>query len=220
MIRIRNLKKKCSDTFTLEIPSLEIEDGARVALIGPNGAGKSTLLRLLAGITKPDEGSIDLGAPKGGVGYQPQTPYVFKGTVEQNVRLALSPAADADALMASCGLTALKAKKTNRISGGEKQRTCLCRMLAGRYRVLLLDEPLSAADIDTGALLEDVLKRHCEETGATMVFSTHLPRQALTVATDVLILGGGRVEETGSIGSLSAPQSEFGRRFLSQWRLN
>ncbi len=220
MIRIRNLKKKCSDTFTLEIPSLEIEDGARVALIGPNGAGKSTLLRLLAGITKPDEGSIDLGAPKGGVGYQPQTPYVFKGTVEQNVRLALSPAADADALMASCGLTALRGKKTGRISGGEKQRTCLCRMLAGRYRVLLLDEPLSAADIETGEALERVLKAHCEETGATLLFSTHLPKQAFGVADKILLLHRGRIAEYGDAAAMTQPESAFGRLFLSQWRLD
>ena len=190
-----------------------------MALIGPNGAGKSTLLRLIAGILKPDEGEIEISVPKTAVGYQPQTPYVFKGSVALNVRLAAG-GRDILPLLEECNLTDLKDKKTSRISGGEKQRMCLARMLAGNYQLLLLDEPLSAADIETGALLERVLTRHCEENGTTLLFSTHLPKQAFDIATEVLIMHHGQIEESGSIESLNAPKSEFGRLFLSQWRLD
>ena len=219
MIRITGLKKKYGEAFTLEIPSLTIEDGARVALIGPNGAGKSTLLRLIAGVIKPDAGTIEISVPKPETGYQPQSPYVFKGTVAQNVRLAAA-GRDILPLLEECNLSDLKDKKTNRISGGEKQRMCLARMLAGNFKVLLLDEPLSAADIETGALLEGVLKRHCEENQTTLLFSTHLPGQARSIATEVRGLNHGRIEEAGSINELTAPKSEFGRLFLSQWRLD
>ena len=219
MIKITGLKKKYSADFTLEIPSLTIPAGARVALIGPNGAGKSTLLRLIAGILKPDEGEIEISVPKAAVGYQPQTPYAFQGTVAQNVRLAAG-GREISGVLEACNLTELKDKKTGRISGGEKQRMCLARMLAGSYNLLLLDEPLSAADIETGALLERVLTKHCEENGTTLLFSTHLPKQAFDIATEVLILHHGRIEERGGIEELGAPKSEFGRLFLSQWRLD
>ena len=219
MISITGLKKQYGEAFTLEIPALTIPDGARVALIGPNGAGKSTLLRLIAGILQPDEGKIEISVPKAAVGYQPQTPYVFKGTVERNVRLAAG-GRDILPLLEECNLTELKDKKTGRISGGEKQRTCLARMLAGNYKLLLLDEPLSAADIETGALLERVLTRHCEQNGTTLLFSTHLPKQAFDVATEVLIMNHGRIEESGGIEELGAPESDFARLFLSQWRLD
>lgn len=219
MIRITNLKKKYGDAFTLEIPSLEIGAGERVALIGPNGAGKSTLLRLLAGMMKPDEGSISIETPPAGRGYQPQSPYAFRGTVEQNLRLGAKNGAAVEPLLEACGLKDLRAKKTSQISGGEKQRMCLARMLAGNYPLLLLDEPLSAADIETGALLEQVLLRHCEENRTTLLFSTHLPKQAFDLATKVLILHRGQIAEYGAAAELGTPKSDFGRLFLAQWKL-
>ena len=219
MIRISGLKKKCSDTFTLDIPDLTVPDGARVALIGPNGSGKSTLLRLIAGVLQPDEGKIEIDAPKQQRGYQPQTPYAFRGTVERNVRLGAKGDADIGALLDECGLAALRQKKTSQISGGERQRMCLARMLAGGYKLLLLDEPLSAADIETGALLEQVLLRRCEQNRTTLLFSTHLPKQAFDVATTALILHRGQIAEYTSTADIGTPKSDFGRLFISQWKL-
>ncbi len=219
MIRITNLKKRLSADFTLEIPSLEIAEGERVALIGPNGAGKSTLLRLLAGFISPDEGEIDLGLPVGSAGYEPQQPYVFRGTTEKNLRMGVHGSADVPALLRECDLAALGDKRADRLSGGEKQRLCLARMLAGNYRLLLLDEPLSAADIETGERLALLLKRHCEASGATLLMSTHLPQQAASIATKILILYNGKVAEYGDIAALRTPESDFGKRFLAQWKL-
>ncbi|MBQ7687945.1 MAG: ABC transporter ATP-binding protein [Clostridia bacterium] len=218
MIRITNLKKRLSDDFTLDIPSLTVESGERVALIGPNGSGKSTLLRLISGAMKPDEGSIDVALPKAQIGYQPQSPYVFKGTVEYNVRLGAHGEPNVGALLRACRLDALRDKKTAFLSGGERQRTCLCRMLAGQYGLLLLDEPLSAADVETGEELQQVLLDHCRNGGRTLLFATHLPAQAFALATKILIMNRGAVVEYGSPAELSAPKSDFGKRFLSQWK--
>ncbi len=218
MIRITNLKKKYSDAFTLSVPSLTIAPGERVALIGPNGSGKSTLLRLLAGIIKPDDGNIEISLPSDQVGYQPQSPYVFKGTVEYNVRLGRHGSADVPALLASCGLTQLQGQRASLLSGGERQRMCLCRMLAGNYKLLLLDEPFSAADIDSGELLEQVLLQYCGENDAGLVMATHLPSQAFRMASKLLILHRGEIVEYGSIQDLKTPKSEFGQKFLSQWK--
>ena len=219
MIEIRNLEKRLSPEFTLRIPSLTIEDGERVALIGPNGAGKSTLLRLIAGLLKPDAGAVTVTAGKDAVGYQPQTPYVFKGTVESNVRLGDHGKTDIDRLLKDCLLDSLRDKKTDKLSGGERQRLCLARTLACNNQLLLLDEPLSAADIETGEALCAVLRDHCETNVVTLVMSTHLPRQAFEIATKFLILHHGEIAEYGDAASLNDPQSAFGKRFLSQWKL-
>lgn len=219
MIRVKGLKKRLSDTFLLEVDDLVIEDGERVALIGMNGSGKSTLLKLLAGEWAPDEGEILLDGAAKELGYQPQSPYCFRGTVEKNILLGMrdGTATDLGVLLADCGLTNLRRKKTSALSGGERQRMCFARMLAGNWPCLLLDEPLSAVDIRTSRSLEDVLVRRCEEQGATLLMSTHLPAQAMAVATKVLLMDGGKVVEYTATEDFLQPQSAFGKEFISQW---
>lgn len=219
MIRISNLKKTFSSDFTLKIDELTIEDGDRVALIGLNGSGKSTLLRLLAGQLAPDEGTIACDTPKAKTGYQPQSPYLFRGTVEYNVRLAPRAPKELAPLMKACALEPLAKKKATSLSGGERQRVFLARMLAGDYDLLLLDEPLSAADLQTGAALSETLRESCEKTKRTLLFSTHLPRQAFDIANKILLLDGGRVAEFGSTSQMKTPESDFGKAFFSLWNV-
>ncbi len=218
MITVTNLRKRLSSDFSIDVPALTVADGERVALIGPNGSGKSTLLRMLAGDMPPDEGNIEITSPKDKIGYQPQSPYIFKGTVEYNVRLGAHRDHDTEQYIRSCGLEKLRGQKAAMLSGGERQRLCLCRMLAGNYSLLLLDEPLSAADIETGEKLEEVLVAHCESTGAGLLMATHLPKQALNIATKILIMNRGTIAEYGSTKELKTPRSAFGKRFLSQWK--
>ena len=217
MIRIRDLKKTFSQDFCLRIDELSVEQGDRVALIGLNGSGKSTLLRLIAGQLAPDAGRIDLGVEKDRVGYQPQAPYAFRGTAAYNVRIAPRAPKDISPLLRRCALEELAKKKMSALSGGERQRVFLARMLAGDYDLLLLDEPLSAADLQTGAELSRTLREACEETGKTLLFSTHLPRQAFDIANKILLLDGGRAVEYGPAERMRTPQSEFGKAFLSLW---
>ena len=219
MIRVEGLRKKLSDGFTLEIDNLIIEDGERVALIGMNGSGKSTLLKLIAGEWAPDEGRILCDGAAATIGYQPQSPFCFRGTVEKNILLGVREAAvvDLDGLLADCGLTELRQKKVSSLSGGERQRMCFARMLAGSWPCLLLDEPLSAVDIKTSRGLEDVLVRRCTEQGTTLLMSTHLPAQAMSVSTKVLLMDAGRVVEYTDTADFLHPQSEFGREFIAQW---
>lgn len=219
MIDILNLEKKLSPDFSIKIGRLHIDDGERVAVIGPNGSGKSTLLKILAGLIKPDSGTVDIGASPEKTGYEPQNPYIFSGSVEYNIKLGVHGKADIDSLLSDCELAHLRAKRASTLSGGEKQRMCLARMLAGNYSLLLLDEPLSAADIETSAQLEKLLLTECEKNGTTLLMSTHLPRQALTLATKILIMNHGTVSEYSDSKELTNPESEFGKRFIEQWRL-
>ena len=87
MIEIKNLKKKYSADFTLNIENLKIKTGERVALIGANGSGKSTLLKLISGYIKPDSGEILINTEK--MAYLPQDPYIFSMSVRKNVRIGL-----------------------------------------------------------------------------------------------------------------------------------
>lgn len=219
MIRVEGLRKQLSGEFTLAIDELVIEDGERVALIGMNGSGKSTLLKLIAGEWAPDEGRILCDGSAATIGYQPQSPFCFRGTVEKNILLGVREAAvvDLDGLLADCGLTKLRGKKTSALSGGERQRMCFARMLAGNWPCLLLDEPLSAVDIRTSRSLEDTLVRRYNDNGTTLLMSTHLPAQAMAVSTKVLLMDGGKVIEYTDTEDFLHPQSAFGREFIAQW---
>ena len=218
MIEIRDLTKRLSSAFTLRVPALTIADGERVALIGVNGSGKSTLLRLLAGRLKPDTGGIEIrGRAK--CGYQPQSPYAFRGTAAYNITLAGGSPAALPEVLRACELERLADRKMSALSGGERQRVFLARMLYGDYDPLLLDEPLSAADLATGARLTETLLSYCGNGGKTLVFSTHLPRQAESLATRILLMDGGEIIEDGPPALLRAPKTERGAAFLSQWTL-
>lgn len=219
MIKINNLEKKLSSDFTLKIDELNIEDGERVAVIGPNGSGKSTLLRLIAGIIKPDSGTFEISADRRKIGYEPQNAYAFRGTVENNIRLGIHREADIEKILSACRLSDLRKKPSSKLSGGEKQRMCFARMAAGNYSLLMLDEPLSAADIETSSALEKFLVSECERNGTTLLMATHLPAQALNVATKILIMNNGQVSEYSDISELKNPKSEFGRKFIEQWRI-
>ena len=219
MIRIHQLEKSFSSEFTLKIDDLTIEPGERVALIGANGSGKSTLLRLLAGQLKPDAGEIVRDASPREIGYQPQSPYAFRGTAAYNIRLAPDAPKDLTALLKACSLESLAHKKMIALSGGEKQRVFLARMLAGNYSLLLLDEPLSAADLRTGEEMAAMLRDYCAAHGTTLVFSTHLPRQAFIVADKIVLLDGGTLAETGTPEQMRRPESDFGKLFFSQWNV-
>ena len=219
MIKITDLEKKLSSDFTLKIDELYIEDGERVAVIGPNGSGKSTLLKLIAGIIKPDSGRVEISADIRKIGYEPQNAYAFRGTVENNIRLGIHGEADIEEILSACRLSELRNKPSSKLSGGERQRMCFARMIAGNYGLLMLDEPLSAADIETSSALEKFLVSECERNGATLLMATHLPAQALNIATKILIMNNGQVSEYSDVSELKNPQSEFGRKFVGQWRI-
>ena len=224
MIKIDNLTKEYPFGFTLKIDGLIINDGERVALTGPNGSGKTTLLRLLSGITKPDSGEARLDF-EGGAVYMPQNAYSFKKSVEENIRIGLSDNTNADKkvmqILEKVDLAAFAKKRANRLSGGERQRMLFARMLVESHKCLLLDEPLGAVDIVRVRALEDLLKDYCERNGTTLIIATHLPQQAVRVSDKIIIMNNGRVEEYGkTVEVIQSPQTEFGKLFLEQWRLN
>lgn len=225
MIELVNLQKRYGARVALHLPSLTVSDGELLALIGPNGSGKSTLLRLLSGVIEPEEGSIRMDAVRRGeIGYLPQQPYAFDLSVLRNVELALEGEREKTKLaheaLERVGLSHLAKARANRLSGGETQRMALARVLACPRKLLLLDEPTASADIRAIDQIERAIRDYVELTNCTLVFSTHMPSQAMRLSTRVLVLDGGSIGELGeSRQVLQSPQAESTQAFLKNWKL-
>jgi molybdate transport system ATP-binding protein len=203
--------------FDLEA-SLRLEQGVLV-LFGPSGSGKSLTIRALAGLIRPDRGSIEVRgrtvfdaagrvhvpAYKRQVGYVPQAPSLFPfRNVIQNVLFGL-PRRERRAdhpgvarLMEELEIAHLAQSPPHDLSGGERQRVALARALAVEPRLLLLDEPFAAVDVDGRRVLRATLRATLERHGLPAVFVTHDPEEARSLADTVVRFESGRTLPAGT----------------------
>lgn len=198
---------------TFEVPKAEI-----LAIVGPSGSGKSSLLRLLNRLDEPTEGTVYLDdvdyrqiAPRElrrRVGMVMQRPYLFAGTVLDNLRFGPQQrGADlnlsaAEELLAGVGLSGFGSRDVANLSGGEAQRVSFARALANSPEVLLLDEPTSALDEDAKRDVEAVIHRIGHEQGVACVLVTHDGAQAARLAERVLVLENGRIVRSGRVAEV------------------
>lgn len=191
----------------LEDINLSIEEGEFVSIIGYSGAGKTTLMSLLAGLIKPDKGTVTLGG-KAMSGPGPDRGLVFQNysllpwlTVYENVALAVDQVfpkwsaaerhAHTEKFIKMVNLTPATKKLPRELSGGMRQRVSVARTLAINPRVLLLDEPLGALDALTRATLQDEISRLWQEDRKTVVLITNDPDEAILLADRVIPLTAG-----------------------------
>lgn len=223
MIELNDIRVEVKNRTILDIPGLELAEGKRYGVIGENGSGKTTLLRLLAGTLVPNSGQLRGMPAAGQVGYLPQSPYAFSLSVLENIKMAITEENSeqiAKTALEKVGLSALLRSRGDRLSGGEKQRMGLARLLALPRSLLILDEPSSATDIRGTDVIEALLLEWHRESKGTLIFSTHSPAQVVRLAEEVLFMDKGRVIERGSPKELfDAPQNEETRSFLSHWKL-
>jgi sulfate/thiosulfate transport system ATP-binding protein len=213
-IAVRNLRKQYGSFTALDNVSVEVPDGSLTALLGPSGSGKSTLLRVIAGLEEPDGGEVVIadqvatGLPpqRRNVGFVFQHYAAFKHmTVRDNVgfglRIRKRPKAEirqrVDELLHLVQLDGFAERYPAQLSGGQRQRMALARALAVEPRVLLLDEPFGALDLQTRRSLHEFLHHVWERTGATIVMVTHDVGEALYLSEQVVVLTTrpGRVAE-------------------------
>lgn len=190
----------------IEQLSLTVQPGEFIALVGPSGAGKSTLFRLVAGLLAPSGGKVLVGgapAAPGRVGYMPQKDCLLPWrTVRQNAALALEvqgrrpkeAAAEATAHLADFGLADVADRSPHQLSGGMRQRVAFLRTALGGQQLLLLDEPFSALDALTRSQMHEWLQERWARLGATILFITHDPEEAIFLADRVLVLKGAPVK--------------------------
>ncbi len=186
---------------------LEIEQGEFVAIVGYSGAGKTTLMSLLAGLIRPDTGTVRLeGRDMDGPG--PDRGLVFQNysllpwlTVYENVALAVDQVfpqwtpeqrrAHTEKFIAMVNLTPAREKRPSELSGGMRQRVSVARTMAMQPKVLLLDEPLGALDALTRATLQDEISRIRHQEKQTVGLITNDPDEAILLADRVIPLTAG-----------------------------
>ena len=214
MLNIR-LRKRL-ENFTLEL-DLAAPPGI-TALFGPSGAGKSMTLACVAGLSRPDAGcitldgdmlydserNINLPPQRRALGYVMQDYLLFPHlSVAQNIAFGLTRLSPpnkrrvvAEALQ-RVGLAGFEQRRPGELSGGQQQRVALARALVTRPRVLLLDEPFSALDGPTRALLRRDLLRLRSELGLPALFVTHDLAEAYLLADQIAVIEAGRLLQLG-----------------------
>ncbi len=210
---------------TLQDISLHLQRGQCLALLGENGSGKSTLLKLMAGLEAPTRGEVRLDAlalhalpPRERaqrVALVPQSPAFPDCTVLEAVLLGRIPhlswrPAPHDLqvvreTLERLGLTDRQHRPLHTLSGGERQRVALAQALAQEPQLLLLDEPTSNLDVHAQLDILRLLQQLLREENFIMVLAIHDVNLALRVATDVLLLQGGRALAQGNARETLTP---------------
>lgn len=224
MMVLDGLFKSYGDTSALRDVSLTIEDDEYLTLLGPSGSGKSTLLRLIAGLERPDKGTIQLNgeditglAPhRRGLGIVQQNYALFPHmTVFDNVAFGLrwreeDPVVEeaevtrrVDAMLELVGLTGFEGRAVGEISGGQKQRVSLARTLVTQPRLCLLDEPLGALDANLRERMTLELRRIRDTLGVTFMHVTGNENEALGMGDRMIVL------DAGSAVMIAPPEQIF-----------
>ena len=210
--QLNNMHFAYADKNALSIDHLQIEEGKAFALIGANGSGKSTLLNLLAFLASPTQGDIlfkgervklrHLIQYRRRVGFLTQKPFMLAGTVYDNIELALKiqgirqRAEKILKILKQLDISHCMHSQAKLLSGGELQKAALARILVLEPEVLLLDEPFSYLDQSSAQTLELFLQSYTQDTGGSLIFSTHDRLQGFALADNVLALAEGKEVKT------------------------
>jgi len=197
---IKTFSTKGNRLKVLESISLSVLEGEFIAFVGPSGCGKTTFLRIIAEIEKPDDGKVvwptDLGDKKNRLSFTFQHLALFPWrTVEKNIGFPLEgevqisdiQAKVADAIKAF-GLQDFEKFYPSQLSGGMRQRVALARALITEPKVLILDEPFGALDVNARLKLQDLILRTCGQRSISVVMVTHDLNEAVRLCDRVIVL--------------------------------
>ncbi|WP_284656104.1 ABC transporter ATP-binding protein [Paenibacillus thiaminolyticus] len=234
LIQLVNVEKHFAGQPVVHPLSLTIDEGEFLTLLGPSGCGKTTILRMIAGFELPTAGEIRLD----GVNVTQLPPnkrdlnLVFQHyalfphmTVEQNIQFGLKmkkiPQAEQRERIAEAirltQLTPLAARYPHQLSGGQQQRVAIARAIANKPKVLLLDEPLGALDLQLRKNLQGELKQLQRNLGITFVYVTHDQEEAMMMSDRIVIMNNGRVEQAGSPKEIyERPETLFAATFVGE----
>jgi iron(III) transport system ATP-binding protein len=213
-LQLINVSHRFGDVNVLHNVNLNVDYGSVTALLGPSGGGKTTLLRIIAGLERPQHGSVLINgkvvadasvwvpAHERGVALVPQEGALFPHlTVADNVAFGLSKRRSTEtksrvaAMLELVGLPTAGSLMPSELSGGMQQRVALARALATNPAVVLLDEPFSALDAGLRETLRDQVVDILRAAHATAVWVTHDQDEALSIADSVAVLLAGHVAQ-------------------------
>lgn len=237
-LAVQNLTVQFGEVTAVADASVTVAPGEILALLGPSGCGKSTLLRAVAGLERPQRGTVtwdgesvdSVPVHQRGFGLMFQDGQLFPhrnvaGNVAYGLRAAKVPRDQIEQTVAELldmvGLPGFADRAVVNLSGGERQRVALARALAPRPRLLLLDEPLSALDRDLRDRLAVDLRQVLRGTATTAIYVTHDHDEAFTMADRVAVMSGGRILQIGTPHDVwRAPATKDVARFLGyRWFL-
>lgn len=237
LLRTDGLAKRFDGARAVADLSLTLRAGEFFSLVGPSGCGKTTTLRLLAGLTSPTAGRVELDGRD--VTTRPaqnrDTNLVFQDlvlfphmTVTENVAYGLArdsvPKAEREAqvadMLSTVGLEGFGERDPTALSGGQRQRVALARALVNEPSVLLLDEPLSSLDRTLRTEMRSELRRIQREVGTTFLYVTHDQESAMSMSDRVAVMRDGRIVESGTPEELyTRPRTTFVADFFGDANL-
>jgi len=217
ILEAKRLVRSAGAKIIVNDVSFDVHAGELLAIVGPSGAGKSSLLRLLNRLDEPTSGSVLLGGKdyreiatrelRRRIGMVMQRPFVFSGTVAENLRFGPRqqgkglPDSEIERLLRAVGLPGFASEQVTHLSGGEAQRVCFARALANQPTILLLDEPTSSLDEAAKIEAEAVIRKIAEQ-GVTSILVTHDLAQARRLATRVARLEAGKLIQIGPVSEV------------------
>jgi spermidine/putrescine transport system ATP-binding protein len=215
LLRLEGIEKSFAHTQVLRGISLSVNAGEFITLLGPSGCGKTTTLRIIAGLEKADAGRVLLAGEDVGdlppnkrdvnmvfqnyalfphmnvasnIGYSLKLKGLPRGEIKRTVAEALE----------MVRLSGFEGRLPVSLSGGERQRVAVARALVNRPKVLLLDEPLGALDLQLRRQMQQELKRLQKQLGITFIYITHDQEEALSMSDRIAVMRDGRFEQIGS----------------------
>ena len=232
ILQLQDIQKSFGETRVLRGISIEIFQGEFITFLGSSGCGKTTTLRIIAGLEDPDSGRVILEgkdvtalAPnKRDVNTVFQNYALFPHmTVEQNIayslRLRKAPKEEqrktVEEMLELVQLSGYEKRMPSELSGGQRQRVAIARSLASRPRVLLLDEPLGALDLQLRRQMQVELKRLQKRLGVTFLYITHDQEEALNMSDRIVVMREGKFEQIGTPAQVyDHPRTAFVARFV------
>lgn len=237
---LKNIIKKFGQTSAIQETNLTIDSGQFISLLGPSGCGKTTILRMIAGLSEPTEGEIELNShmvfskaqkifippEKRNIGMVFQSYALWPHmTVFKNIAYPLKIQKKSKEeikeklinTLKMIHLESLEHRYPHELSGGQQQRVALARALIREPEVLLLDEPLSNLDAKLRQSMRLEIKELQKKLKITTIYVTHDQEEAFTLSDIVILMNQGKIEQIDSPQELiSHPKTDFSKDFLSK----
>jgi ABC-2 type transport system ATP-binding protein len=213
-IALTDVSKSYGEILAVDGLNLTMEPGRTVALLGPNGAGKSTTINMLLGLIRPTAGRIqvfgrtpDEAVARGDIGAMLQEgtliPELTVRELVDFIRRLYPDPLPLDQVLQMADLTDLSSRRTDKLSGGQTQRVRFALAIAGAPRLLVLDEPTAAMDVESRRAFWGSMRSYAAR-GHTVLFATHYLEEADENSDRVIVVAGGRVVADGTAAEIKA----------------
>lgn len=232
ILELKNIKKRFDTTDVLQGINLTVFEGEFITILGASGCGKTTTLRIIAGLTEADEGEVWLE----GVNVTTFEPNernvntVFQNyalfphmTVETNIgyglRIKNVPKAEikkrVNSMLKLVQMEGYEKRKPSELSGGQRQRVAIARAIINEPRVLLLDEPLGALDLQLRRQMQAELKKLQQQLDITFIYITHDQEEAAYLSDRIVVMREGQIEQIGTVQEIfETPATPYVAQFV------